>query len=173
MSKLQRVILVVLLGIGIGGMSAYSAIQRNDIYFQAHPIAGFLGSITPAILLMPFMYWISGRIGGVRRGRAIENDLYARAWSECHENTTERDKGLWARAYSEMEGDEKKAVAYYVKLRVAQLANEHPKVVQRSDNQVPRSPENQCDDERKMDNILLTGAACFFFVVVLLLRGCQ
>jgi len=63
-------------------------------------------------------------ITGEAKSPINETDLYAKAWSECNEDIAHRNTGLWAKAYSEALGDEKKAVAIYVKLRVDQLAEE-------------------------------------------------
>ena len=51
--------------------------------------------------------------------RAQEASLYAEAMSELERG--ERDKGLWAKALAESDGDEQKATARYLKLRVVAL----------------------------------------------------
>jgi len=75
-----------------------------------------------------------------------KNDLYAKAWSECHENLAQRNNGLWAKAYSEANGDENKAVAIYVQLRVCQLAGEQAATLRKQDKDV--SPNAQHHNQK-------------------------
>ena len=48
-------------------------------------------------------------------------DLWARAMSEV-EDAQQRDAGLWARCFAEADGDESRAKAAYIKVRVGQLS---------------------------------------------------
>ena len=45
-----------------------------------------------------------------------DKTLYEKAWNELESSKV--DKGTWARAFSDAEGDEQKAKALYVKMRV-------------------------------------------------------
>ena len=68
-AKQQRIILAVLSIPTIGGMAVYQTIQRNDLDYQTHPVAAILGSIFPAIILAPVLYWRLGRIGRDKRNK--------------------------------------------------------------------------------------------------------
>lgn len=50
-------------------------------------------------------------------------DFFQMAWDEISNGSLQ--KGMWARAYSETEGNEQRAKAAYIKLRVQQLESEH------------------------------------------------
>ena len=54
--------------------------------------------------------------------RLSEDDLFEKAYDELQND--ELIKGVWARALSESDGDEKKAEALYLKLRVQQIKDE-------------------------------------------------
>jgi hypothetical protein len=59
---------------------------------------------------------------GVGQAQAIdERASYAQAMAECTDRTAERDAGLWAKAFSLCEGDERRTQAKYIELRVADL----------------------------------------------------
>jgi hypothetical protein len=51
----------------------------------------------------------------------ITDDFYAQAWDEINDQNKTPDKALWAKSFSIAQGDEKKAQAKYIELRVAQL----------------------------------------------------
>ena len=51
----------------------------------------------------------------------ITDDFYAQAWDEINDQDKTPDKALWAKSFSVTQGDEKKAQAKYIELRVAQL----------------------------------------------------
>ena len=52
----------------------------------------------------------------------INNRFFVKAWEELEKNMA--DKGIWAKALSASDGDENKAHAIYIRLRVKQLATE-------------------------------------------------
>ena len=52
----------------------------------------------------------------------INNRFFVKAWEELEKNAV--DKGIWAKALSASDGDENKANAIYIRLRVKQLASE-------------------------------------------------
>lgn len=67
----------------------------------------------------------SGKENIKRRTQAFqtsENDLYEQAYNEVTRD--EIHKGIWARAWSKCQGDEQKAKALYLRLRVAELRKE-------------------------------------------------
>lgn len=73
-----------------------------------------------------------GKQGLVRRAKSAsipEEELYAQVYEEVSRNEIQR--GVWARAWSESEGDEQRARARYLKLRVDQLRR--GSVAQRAD----------------------------------------
>jgi hypothetical protein len=63
-------------------------------------------------------------------------DFFQIAWDELSSGSIQ--KGIWARAYSETEGDEPKAKARYIKLRVPQLEMEHADTLARQREELAR-----------------------------------
>ncbi|MBI1953316.1 MAG: hypothetical protein HYS41_04250 [Candidatus Omnitrophica bacterium] len=65
--KKHRIILTVLFFVTQGGMSVYRTLHDSTyqarLNLQYHPVASILGSIFPALLLSPILYWWSGRFG--------------------------------------------------------------------------------------------------------------
>ena len=53
---------------------------------------------------------------------SINNRFFVKAWEELENNMV--DIGIWAKALSASDGDENKAQAIYIRLRVKQLASE-------------------------------------------------
>lgn len=53
---------------------------------------------------------------------SINNRFFVKAWEELEKNMV--DKGIWAKALSASDGDENKAQAIYIRLRVKELASE-------------------------------------------------
>jgi hypothetical protein len=70
MNRTQRIVLTSFCVLLIGGMNASRLVQRNDQYFQAHPIANLLGGIAPAILVGVAFYWLIGLRQSRRRDTA-------------------------------------------------------------------------------------------------------
>jgi len=58
----------------------------------------------------------------------VSNEFYAEAYAEIH-NGKNYDQGLWARAYSESEGNEEKSKALYIKLRSLELETRKQKIL--------------------------------------------
>jgi len=58
----------------------------------------------------------------------VSNEFYAEAYAEIH-NGENYDQGIWARAYSESEGDDEKSKALYVKLRALGLETRKQKIL--------------------------------------------
>ena len=56
---------------------------------------------------------------GVRKEIKTEEDAYERAAEELEEET--QNKGIWAKAFSDADGDEQKQKALYIKYRAEQL----------------------------------------------------
>jgi len=52
------------------------------------------------------------------------NDFYAKAWDEINDQSKTPDKALWSKAFAFAQGDEKKAQAKYIELRVEKLLYE-------------------------------------------------
>lgn len=52
------------------------------------------------------------------------DNFYAQAWDEINDKNRTRDKALWAKSFTIVQGDEKKAQAKYIELRVEQLIYE-------------------------------------------------
>ncbi len=64
------------------------------------------------------------------------SDPYQHAWHELETGTV--DKALWARAFAEADGDEKKAKAAYIRFRVVALTNEPREKAQQKAAEIAR-----------------------------------
>lgn len=64
--------------------------------------------------------------GQMNTGGATVDDtpLYAQAMAECTDRLSERNPGLWAKAFAIAEGDENRAKAKYIELRAADLSQQ-------------------------------------------------
>lgn len=63
-------------------------------------------------------------------------DFYAQAWEEVEQGTY--DKGTWAKAYAEHEGDEVKTKASYIRNRVVDLEQKYKKLQEQIEKEVAK-----------------------------------
>jgi hypothetical protein len=86
----------------------------------------------------------------VAENRAQEAALYAQVMEELEQGN--RDKGLWGKALAETEGDEAKANARYMKLRVqalADLLNVSADMAQRAEESIAERVASRAAEEAK------------------------
>ncbi|MEI6808489.1 MAG: hypothetical protein WCN95_07180 [bacterium] len=69
--------------------------------------------------------WVPEEIKSQDAAMIDETQFYAQAMAECRETISERNKGLWAKAFSMTGGDERRAEARYIGLRVPHLIKAH------------------------------------------------
>jgi len=79
-------------------------------------------------------------------------DFFEFAWDELSNGTIQ--KGIWARAYSETEGDEQKAKSIYIKLRVPQLEAEYTEELTRKQTEERERLIREEHDRRIMEEDL-------------------
>ena len=84
--------------------------------------------------------------------RLTENELFEQAYNEVEND--ELNTGLWARALSDSDGEEKKAKALYLKLRVQHLKDEQQLFAQklRTRNKIKKQQAAKREQERKDKN---------------------
>lgn len=76
-----------------------------------------------------------------------DTKLYAQAWEELE--SSERDNGLWAKAFADSDGDDDKTKAFYIKSRVQQLKDQHrEEIAEEVRKEVERRAEKE-EQERK------------------------
>ncbi|MDR3490715.1 MAG: hypothetical protein P4M12_01570 [Gammaproteobacteria bacterium] len=117
MKRTVRIIIAVAVTFVLGGMFAY---QDADKY-RSHPAVAIATDFFCGFLAALLFYFGSGWIEKRKQRNAAFNDtrLYDQVAKELNENAL--NPGLWTRAFAEMNGDEAKARALYIKYRVAQL----------------------------------------------------
>lgn len=89
-----------------------------------------------------------------------EDDFYEQAWSEVEEN--KQIKSIWAKAFTQSEGNSEKTKAIYMKLRVDSLkkeAEEKIHLAQKEFKQQASQQESTNDKvQRKLQNFLKSNA---------------
>lgn len=129
MKQKQRLILSVCLPAVLAAVSAYNAIQRNDIYYQDHPVASIIGSAIPAIIGGFALYWFTGwrqrrKQSGQDEKTKQQNVMADQRYYDAVAEEIRREfyrPGLQARAIAETGGQKEAARALYIRLRVAEL----------------------------------------------------
>jgi hypothetical protein len=123
MNKPIPIIAAIFGAIAVGAVCAHDTIKQNDIAYQSHPTVAILTDFFGAFLSVFFFYfvfaWFAGR--KQKKLKQFQNDkFYEQVARELQEK--ELVAGLWTKAYAEMDGDDAKARAQYIKYRVEQLA---------------------------------------------------
>jgi len=72
------------------------------------------------------------------------DDFYAQAWDEINDKSMTPDKALWAKSFAFAQGDEKKAQAKYIELRVEQLSYEQ----NQREAEVEKKKKERLEEER-------------------------
>ena len=139
MNKPTRILTAIALTIMLGGMFAYQDAQKNEPAYQQHPVTViltdfFCGSLSGLIVYFG-SGWLARRkerklnqvtnshpIGGNRPSNVGDDKFYDAVARELQEESIV--PGLWTKAFAEMDGDDAKARALYIRYRVQQLATE-------------------------------------------------
>jgi hypothetical protein len=127
-------------------MFAYQDIhqERADVLaaYQQHPTTVVLTDFFCGFLSGLIFYFGSGWLTGQKQRKikhAGEDKFYDEVARELQEKSIVA--GLWTKAFAEMNGDDAKARALYIKYRVAQLADA------RREQPGPKTEENRLIDE--------------------------
>jgi len=99
--------------------------SQLNINYQAHPVASLIGSIIPGIIAGFGFYWLSSWRAKRKQEKlkqVVDDKFYDEVSRELQGKSMVA--GLWTKAYAEMNGDEAKTQALYIKYRVVQLKNE-------------------------------------------------
>ena len=127
MNKLTRIVTTILVTLMLGGMFAYQDIHSErtavSAAYQQHPVTVILTDFFCGFLSGLIFYFGSGWLAKRKEQklRQTENDnFYDEVARELQDKPM--NPGLWTKAFSEMNGDDAKARALYIKYRVAQLA---------------------------------------------------
>ena len=137
MNKPIRILTAILVSLLIGGMYAYQDAQKNELPYQSHPVVAILTDFFCGSLVGLIFYFGSGWLAG-RKKRKINQATNSHPIYENKPSNVRDDKfydevarelqeksiipGLWTKAFAEMDGDEAKARALYIRYRVQQLA---------------------------------------------------
>src|ERR1017187_7565518 len=106
----------------LGVMFAYDTIQKNGSAYQQHPVICIITDFVGSSLSGFIFYFGSGWLAR-RKERKIkqagDDEFYDEVARELQEKSLVA--GLWTKAFAEMDGDDAKARALYIKYRVANL----------------------------------------------------
>jgi len=122
MSKPTRILTAIAVTVALGVMFAYQDIQKNEPTYQAHPavviLTDFFGASLSGLICYFGTGWLCRR--KERKLKQAEDDKY---YAEvARELQGPPIPGLWTKSFAEVNGDDAKARALYIKYRVAQLA---------------------------------------------------
>jgi len=137
MSKYQRLGISVAISIVIAAINVFTTISRNSIDFQQHPAASLFGALLVSPLGGLICYWVIGFLqsDNSRQSQQSTPGYISTSNNECLTKEEEQryliasqeleqdrlSQGVWAKAFSEADGDNVKARARYIRYRVAQL----------------------------------------------------
>jgi len=121
MTRKNRIIVAILLTILLGGMWAYQDDAKNDLPYQSHPLVCIGTDFFCGFLVASTFYFGSGWLAkrNQLKANSIDGELYGQVANELKDKTL--ILGLWTRAYAEMNGNEAKAKALYIRYRVQEL----------------------------------------------------
>ena len=123
MNKPTRILTAILVSLLLGGMFAYQDTQKNEPTYQQHPATVILTDFFGASLSGLIFYFGSGWLAR-RKEKKLEKAGDVKFYDEVARELQDRpmSPGLWTKAFAETGGDDTKARALYIKLRVTQLA---------------------------------------------------
>ena len=157
MNKTTRFLTALAVSLVLGCQFAYRDSQANGPEFQAHPVIVVITDLFCGYLSGLIFYFGSGWFAkrkNKKRDEVENNKFYDQIALELQQKTL--IAGLWTKAYAEMDGDEAKARALYIRYRVQQLRE---------------NSADQAKQELSVRNINLwkSGAAVFGFITLLAL----
>ena len=137
MTKPIRILTTILVSLTLGGMFAYQDAQKNELSYQSHPVVCIATDFFCGTLAGLIFYfgsgWLARRkerktnqatnshpIGVNKPSNFVDDKFYDRVAQELQEKPMV--PGLWTKAFAEMDGDDAKARALYIRYRVQQLA---------------------------------------------------
>ena len=107
-----------------------------------------------------------------KAGRLQESAIYAEVMKEIQSG--KRHDGIWAQAFSETEGNEKKADALYIKLRVQSLKDElkihNDNLFKKKKNNQNKTISNENNDEFGKFVLFIFFASLLFMAIVMFIK---
>ncbi len=122
MNKATRILTTLTVSLVLGCQFAYRDSHANGQEYQAHPIIVVMSDFFCGSLSGLIFYFGSGWFANrknKKRDEVEKNKFYDQVALELQQKTL--IAGLWTKAYAEMDGDEAKARALYIRYRVQQL----------------------------------------------------
>jgi hypothetical protein len=125
-------------------MFAYQDAQKNDPPYQQHPVVCIVTDFFGASLSGLIFYFGSGWLAR-RKERKLNGSGDDKFYDEVARELQDKPMvpGLWTKAFAEMGGDDAKARALYIKLRVGQLHNEAALENERQKSETKRKVKEQ------------------------------
>ena len=123
MNKPTRILTAIALTLVLGVMFAYQDIQKNEPTYQQHPAVVILTDFFCGSLSGLICYFGTGWFYR-RKEKQLQKTGNDKFYDEVARELQEISMapGLWTKAFAEVNGDDAKARALYIKYRVAQLA---------------------------------------------------
>ncbi len=183
MNKPTRILTAILVSLLLGGMFAYQDSHKNEPAYQQHPLVckatDFFGGSLSGLIFYFGTGWLAKR--KERKLKQPENDKF---YDEVARELQEKSMvaGLWTKAYAEMNGDEAKTRALYIKYRVAQLAEatlqqhnearlEGQKREQRQRNATKAAEAQRLAAREAAERQARTGADRFYYMILAVISG--
>lgn len=106
----------------LGTMFGYQDAKKNDLAFQSHPEVVIATDFFCGFLAASIFYFGSGWLAKRKeKGNSGGDKFYDQVANELKDQIL--FPGLWTKAYAEMNGDDSKARALYIRYRVQELQN--------------------------------------------------
>ncbi len=150
MKRSTRIIFALAVTIVLGAKFAYQDAEEKDLAFRSHPVVAVATDFFCGFLAAAIFYFGSGWFAKRKERKSNFNDdeFYDRVANELKANT--QSPGLWTKAYSEMNGDEAKAKALYIRYRVQQLKTESQVQAERANDRGQSDhAHHQAEEKRK------------------------
>lgn len=139
MDKKIRLLTAIAVTLTLGGMAAYQDVKENGAGYQSHPVVSIATDFFGGFLGALIFYFGSGWLAK-RKEKSVSNtdaQFYDQIAKELKDNTL--IPGLWTKVYAEMNGDEGKARALYIRYRVKELSDKQTAAVNQQAQQAKES----------------------------------
>ena len=154
MNKPTRILAAISVSLALGGMNVYQDSVKMTPHYQAHPVVTILANFFWAGLIAgSIVYFGSGWLakrkgkklnktnnpsGGDAHSEKVDDKFYDEVARELQEKSIV--PGIWTKAFAEMDGDDAKTRALYIRYRVQQLVAEaarlHESVEQKRNREI-------------------------------------
>jgi uncharacterized membrane protein YciS (DUF1049 family) len=185
MNKATRIAAAILVSLVIGGMNVHNDSVNMTPGYQAHPVVTIIANFFWAGLVTgSIVYFGSGWLtkrkernakkahnssrDDVPSGKA-DDKFYDEVARELQEKSM--IPGLWTKAFAEMDGDDAKARALYIKYRVAQLAEAGQRQLKEDELQKKKREVQRRSDMEAAERRARSGLHRFIYAILTFFWG--